>query len=141
MIVQNFRAKTDTRFALWPEPETDDLVITAALARLIFGSEVNIQIPPNLTSPGFGGLLRSGINDWGGISPVTRDFINPERMWPAIRVLRDVTEQAGFKLRERLAVYPEFVRERMDFIPEMLRTRVAQLADESGLVRPGEERW
>jgi FO synthase len=141
VIVQNFRAKTDTRFAQWPEPETGDLLQTAALARLIFGGEVNIQIPPNLTSPGFSGLLRAGINDWGGISPVTRDFINPERAWPAIRALRDVTGQAGCELRERLAVYPEFVRDRMDFIPATLRTRVTELADESGLVRPTEERW
>jgi 7,8-didemethyl-8-hydroxy-5-deazariboflavin synthase CofG subunit len=141
VIVQNFRAKTDTRFAQWPEPETGDLVITAALARLIFGLEINIQIPPNLTTPGFGGLLRAGINDWGGISPVTRDHINPERMWPAVRTLRDVTTQAGFELRERLAVYPEFIRDRTDFIPPALRPRVAYLAEESGLVRPAEERW
>jgi FO synthase len=141
VIIQNFRAKPDTRFARWPEPETGDLVLTAALARVIFGGEVNVQIPPNLTSPGFGGLLRAGINDWGGISPVTRDFINPERRWPAIRALRGVTEQAGFELRERLAVYPEFVRERREFLPELLKDRVIQLADASGLVRPSEERW
>ncbi|MCC6364509.1 MAG: 7,8-didemethyl-8-hydroxy-5-deazariboflavin synthase CofG [Bryobacterales bacterium] len=141
VIIQNFRAKPDTRFAQWPEPETSDLVLTAALARVIFGGEVNVQIPPNLTSPDFGGLLRAGINDWGGISPVTRDYINPERRWPAIRALRDVTEQAGFELRERLAVYPEFVREQREFLPELLKDRVIQMADASGLVRPTEERW
>ncbi|MCC6389309.1 MAG: 7,8-didemethyl-8-hydroxy-5-deazariboflavin synthase CofG [Bryobacterales bacterium] len=141
VIIQNFRAKPDTRFAQWPEPETNDLVLTAALARVIFGPEVNVQIPPNLTSPGFGGLLRAGINDWGGISPVTRDYINPERRWPAIRALRDVTEKAGFELRERLAVYPEFIRERVDFLSELLRDRVARMTDRSGLVRPSEERW
>jgi len=141
VIIQNFRAKPDTRFAQWPEPETNGLVLTAALARVIFGPEVNVQIPPNLTSPGFGGLLRAGINDWGGISPVTRDYINPERRWPAIRALRDVTEKAGFELRERLAVYPEFIRERVDFLPELLRDRVARMTDNSGLVRPSEERW
>jgi FO synthase len=114
---------------------------TAALARLIFGPEVNIQIPPNLTSPDFGRLLRAGTNDWGGISPVTRDFINPERRWPAVRALRRVTEDAGYELRERLAVYPEFVRARGDFIPKTLEGRVAELVDEAGLVRPAEERW
>jgi 7,8-didemethyl-8-hydroxy-5-deazariboflavin synthase CofG subunit len=141
VIVQNFRAKADTRFAQWPEPENLDLLMTAALARLIFGDEVNIQIPPNLTTPGFAGLLRAGINDWGGISPVTRDFINPEHAWPAVRALRDVTENAGLELRERLAVYPEFVRERMDFVPHALRARVTALTDESGMVRITEERW
>lgn len=139
VIIQNFRAKADTRFAGWPEPDTDSLELTAALARVIFGPEVNIQIPPNLTSPGFGRLLRSGINDWGGVSPVTRDFINPEREWPAIRTLREVTGQAGFELRERLAVYPEFVR--AGFVPEALRDRVARMVESSGLVRPREERW
>jgi FO synthase len=141
VIIQNFRAKADTRFARWPEPATDDLMRTAALARLIFGPEVNIQIPPNLTSPDFGRLLRAGTNDWGGISPVTRDFINPERRWPAVRALRRVTEDAGYELRERLAVYPEFVRARGDFIPKTLEGRVAELVDEAGLVRPAEERW
>ena len=85
VIVQNFRAKPDTRFAQWPEPDALDLVRTAAVARLIFGSEVNIQIPPNLTPDDYGFLLRAGINDWGGISPVTLDFINPERAWPEVR--------------------------------------------------------
>ena len=84
VIVQNFRAKPDTRFAQWPEPDTLDLARTAAVARLIFGSEVNIQIPPNLTPDDYGFLLRAGINDWGGISPVTLDFINPERAWPEV---------------------------------------------------------
>ena len=141
VIIQNFRAKPDTRFAQWPEPSAMDLVRTAAVARLILGSEVNLQIPPNLTDDDFGFLLRSGINDWGGISPVTLDFINPERAWPAVRRLREITARAGFELRERLAAYPEFVRERLDWLREPVRARVVELADHAGLVRREEARW
>ncbi len=141
VIVQNFRAKGDTRFAQWPEPSKADLARTAAVARLIFGSEVNIQIPPNLTSDDYGSLLETGINDWGGISPVTLDFINPERIWPVIPALREVTAKAGLELRERLAVYPEFILQPTEWVPEALRARVKELSDESGLVRREEERW
>lgn len=141
VIIQNFRAKPDTRFARWPEPETLDLIRTAAVARVIFGSEVNIQIPPNLTADDYGSLLRGGINDWGGISPVTLDFINPERAWPEVRRLREVTAHAGFELRERLAVYPEYARGRVQCLSESVRSRIPALADETGLVRREEERW
>jgi 7,8-didemethyl-8-hydroxy-5-deazariboflavin synthase CofG subunit len=141
VIIQNFRAKADTRFAQWPEPSTTDLARTAAVARLIFGFDVNVQIPPNLTHDAYGFLLSAGINDWGGISPVTLDFINPERAWPAVQRLREATAQAGFELRERLAVYPEYVRGRMQGLPETVRARVVALSDETGLVRREEERW
>jgi len=138
IIVQNFRAKPDTRFAQWPEPEPLDLVRTAAVARLIFGSEVNLQIPPNLSPDHHGYLLRSGINDWGGISPVTLDHINPEKAWPAIAKLREVSHQAGFELRERLSVYPEHIERPFT---GRFGARLAELIDGRGLVRPGEERW
>jgi FO synthase len=141
VIIQNFRAKTDTRFAEWPEPNLLDLARTAAVARLIFGFEVNVQIPPNLTPDGYGQLLRSGINDWGGISPVTLDFINPEKLWPEVQRLRAVTAAADLELRERLAIYPEYVREGQAWLPELLRERALRLADETGLVRQEEERW
>jgi len=144
VIVQNFRAKADTRFAQWPEPSALDLARTAAVARLIFGSEVNIQIPPNLTPESYGYFLRAGINDWGGISPVTLDFINPEKVWPEVRRLREVTTQAGFELRERLAVYPEFLREGIrgsQCLSELVRARSLALSDETGLVRRELERW
>ncbi|MGA2713486.1 MAG: 7,8-didemethyl-8-hydroxy-5-deazariboflavin synthase CofG [Bryobacteraceae bacterium] len=141
VIVQNFRAKPDTRFAQWPEPDALDLARTAAVARLIFGSEVNIQIPPNLTPDAYGYFLRAGINDWGGISPVTLDFINPEKIWPEVQRLREVTTQAGFELRERLAIYPEYLRERAQCLSEPVRERVLALSDETGLVRRAEERW
>jgi len=141
VIVQNFRAKSDTRFAQWPEPDAIDLARTAAVARLLFGSEINVQIPPNLTPNDYGFFLKAGINDWGGISPVTLDFINPEKAWPEVRRLKEITEEAGFELRERLSVYPEYLRGRMHLMPEPLRARVLALADETYLVRHEEERW
>jgi 7,8-didemethyl-8-hydroxy-5-deazariboflavin synthase CofG subunit len=141
VIVQNFRAKQDTRFAQWPEPEPVDLARTAAVARLIFGQQINVQIPPNLTPDNYGYLLRSGINDWGGISPVTLDHINPEKAWPEVNRLRQVTESAGFVLRERLSVYPEYLRENGGRLAGPLGNRIRMLMDETGLVRRREERW
>jgi 7,8-didemethyl-8-hydroxy-5-deazariboflavin synthase CofG subunit len=141
IIVQNFRAKADTRFAQWPEPESDELMRTAAIARLIFGPEVNIQIPPNLTPHQYGSLLRSGINDWGGISPVTLDHINPEKAWPEVVRLREVTKEAGFELRERLSVYPEYLVRDKALMAGKVGERMAALTDEDGLVRREEERW
>ena len=94
--------------AFAPEPSTEDLLRTLAIARLIFGGSMNIQSPPNLLSDDYPILLTAGINDWGGISPVTKDFINPEAEWPEISLLAERTAAAGFQLRERLAIYPEF---------------------------------
>lgn len=141
VIVQNFRAKPDTRFACWPEPMPADFIRTAAVARLIFGTEVNLQIPPNLTPDHYGYLLRSGINDWGGISPVTLDHINPEKAWPELQTLRQATRQAGFELRERLSVYPEHLKKDQASLAERYGERLAALTDEQGLVRPREEKW
>jgi 7,8-didemethyl-8-hydroxy-5-deazariboflavin synthase CofG subunit len=103
--VQNFRAKADPLFAGRSEPSALDVARTAAVARLILGEKVNLQVPPNLSRDAYGFFLLAGINDWGGISPVTRDFINPEMAWPQIAVLRSVTKEAGFELRERLTTY------------------------------------
>jgi 7,8-didemethyl-8-hydroxy-5-deazariboflavin synthase CofG subunit len=133
VIVQNFRAKPDTPFADKPEPTTLDLARTAAVARLIFGSEINLQVPPNLSHDSYGFLLLAGINDWGGVSPVTPDFINPEMAWPQIANLRDVTEEAGFELRERLTAYPEYVRS-PHWIPDRLRPAALNWVDDAGLV-------
>jgi 7,8-didemethyl-8-hydroxy-5-deazariboflavin synthase CofG subunit len=108
VIIQPFRAKPDIRMASAPEPSHDDLQRTIAVARLTLGGEINIQAPPNLVANDYPDLLAAGINDWGGISPVTRDFINPEAAWPQIPVLAARTTAAGFQLRERLAIYPEF---------------------------------
>ena len=109
VIVQNFRAKPEIPMANHPEPSLDDMLRTVAIARLILGPHMNLQAPPNLSYADFPRLLEAGINDWGGISPVTKDFINPEAAWPQIEKLRIETEARGFTLRERLALYPEFV--------------------------------
>jgi FO synthase len=104
---------------------------TLALARLILGPQMNLQAPPNLSYADFPRLLEAGINDWGGISPVTKDFINPEAAWPQISKLRSETEARGFTLRERLALYPEFVP-RGDFVSSPVRERLSRLADIDG---------
>jgi FO synthase len=114
VLIQPFRAKANTRMANAPEPSIEDLQRTLAVARLILG-DMNVQSPPNLVSEDYPQLLAAGINDWGGISPVTKDFINPESAWPQIPILEQRTNEAGFRLRERLAIYPEFA-ERADFV-------------------------
>jgi len=118
VLIQPFRAKTDTRMASAQEPSVQDLQRTLAVARLIL-TDINVQSPPNLVSEDYPQLLAAGINDWGGISPVTRDFINPEAAWPQIPILENRTQTAGFVLRERLAIYPEFACRR-DFVDERL---------------------
>lgn len=107
-IIQNFRAKADTRMRNAPEPEIPYFVRVVALARVILGAEANLQVPPNLTED-FSVYLDAGINDWGGVSPVTIDWVNPEAPWPHLDKLRAVTESAGFVLRPRLPVYPEYL--------------------------------
>lgn len=140
VIIQNFRAKTRIPMREAPEPTLDDLLRTLAVARLLLGPEVNIQAPPNLTPGAYPKLLAAGLNDWGGVSPLTPDHINPEKPWPGLRALRDATEQQGFEFRERLAVYPEYAT-RAEFLDERLRPRVAALIDSDGLVRNAHEQW
>jgi 7,8-didemethyl-8-hydroxy-5-deazariboflavin synthase CofG subunit len=131
VIVQNFRAKPEIPMAHHPEPALDDMLRTLAIARLILGPHMNLQAPPNLSYADFPRLLEAGINDWGGISPVTKDFINPEAAWPQISKLREATEAHGFTLRERLALYPEFVS-RDGFLSTRVRDRVSHIADAHG---------
>lgn len=138
VIVQNFRAKTDTPFAGRPEPSLEDLRRTAAIARLIFGGEISVQVPPNLSPEAHADLLDAGIDDWGGVSPVTLDFINPERAWPALGELRQVTARADFELRERLAAYPRFAH---DWIPPALRDRAGEWIGADGFVPRSRELW
>jgi FO synthase len=132
VIVQNFRAKTEIPMANHPEPSLDDMLHTIAVARLVLGPHMNIQAPPNLSYADFPRLLEAGINDWGGISPVTKDFINPEAAWPQISRLEAETKARGFTLRERLALYPEFIRND-DFASPAIRKRLDILADAEGL--------
>jgi FO synthase len=134
VIIQNFRAKPEIPMALHPEPSLEDMLRTIAIARLILGPQMNIQAPPNLSYDDFPRLLEAGINDWGGISPVTKDFINPEAAWPQIALLQAETESRGFALRERLALYPEFVR-REEFLSPRVRDRIAEVADADGFAR------
>ncbi len=108
VIIQNFRAKPPIPMAAWPEPDTSDMLRTIAVARLLL-RDMNIQAPPNLTENGYERLLEAGINDWGGVSPLTPDYINPEAPWPHLLDLQRRTEAAGQKLVQRLPVYPEFV--------------------------------
>jgi 7,8-didemethyl-8-hydroxy-5-deazariboflavin synthase CofG subunit len=131
VIIQNFRAKPEIPMAAHPEPSLDDMLRTIAVARLILGPQMNIQAPPNLSYDDFPRLLEAGINDWGGISPVTKDFINPEAAWPQITRLKSETESRGFILRERLALYPEFVS-REEFLSPNVRDRVVAQSDPDG---------
>jgi len=140
VIVQNFRAKPSIPMRDAPEPTPLDLLRTVAVTRLLLGPEMNIQAPPNLSADGYERLPAAGLNDWGGVSPLTPDHINPERPWPALAELRRRTEAAGHELRERLAIYPEYAA-RADFLDEALRGRVAALVDPDGLVRPDLEKW
>jgi len=140
VIVQSFRAKPRIAMRDTPEPSFDELVRTLAVARLLLGPDVNIQAPPNLSPGAYTPLLAAGLNDWGGVSPLTLDHINPEKPWPFIRELRDATHAAGFTLRERLAIYPEYTR-RPEFLAESLRERVRALVDEDGLVKESHEHW
>ena len=136
VIVQPFRVKPDIRMANSPEPSTEDLERTIAVARLILGGEMNVQSPPNLLSENYPDLLKAGINDWGGISPVTKDFINPEAAWPQISSLAARSVGAGFVLRERLAIYPEF-SSRKQFVNARLQPHLRRLQAEDGYAREG----
>ena len=140
VIIQNFRVKDDIPMRHRDEPSVYEMLRTIATARLILGPAMNIQAPPNLTPDAYGLYLLAGINDWGGVSPVTKDHINPEAPWPKLLELKDVTEEAGFELRERLAVYPEFARNDR-FVRESCRPAIERWTDESRLVRWEEHQW
>ena len=135
VIVQNFRAKPGTRMAGANEPGLDDLLWTAAAAREILGGGMNLQVPPNLSFARFAELLRAGINDWGGISPVTADHVNPEARWPDIERLREATAAQGLVLAERLAAYPAYVRDAARWIDPAMRPAVLAASDSEGFAR------
>jgi len=139
VIIQNLRVKEDTAMRRWREPSVLDMVRTIAVARLLLPA-MNIQAPPNLTPQAYQLYLLAGINDWGGVSPVTSDFINPEAPWPSIAELKAVTEEAGFELRERLAIYPEYLTRRNGFLRDSLRQRALAWTDHDGYVRRKEQR-
>jgi FO synthase len=137
VIVQNFRAKADTRMRRSAEPTVDYVARVAAAARWILGPEMNVQVPPNLTER-YEAYLEAGINDWGGVSPLTIDWVNPEQPWPHLADLRARTEAAGFRLVPRLPVYPEFIDDR--WIDPGLLGKVAGAVDGRGYATvPGRE--
>jgi 7,8-didemethyl-8-hydroxy-5-deazariboflavin synthase CofG subunit len=131
VIVQNFRVKPAIPMAHWPEPSRGDMLRAVAVARLLLPN-VNIQAPPNLSAPYYEGLVDAGINDWGGISPVTPDYINPEKPWPHLEQLRLRTEAKGCELRQRLPVYPEFLPGQITKLG-LLSERLRAAADDQGL--------
>ena len=139
VIVQNFRAKPGTRMAGHPEPSLDELLWTAAAARVLLGPAWNIQAPPNLSYDEFPRLLDAGINDWGGVSPVTVDHVNPEAPWPEVERLRAATEAHGLRLAPRLPIYPEYVADLSRWADPAVATAVLRRADADGLAR--EDRW
>jgi FO synthase len=135
VIVQNFRAKVGTKMVDSPEPSLDELLWTAAAARLLLGPETSVQAPPNLSYDDFPRLLDAGINDWGGVSPVTIDHVNPEAPWPELERLEAATRAAGLDLAARLPVYPEFVDSA--WVDPRVMPHVLQVADSLGLAREG----
>ncbi|MEE2612857.1 MAG: 5-amino-6-(D-ribitylamino)uracil--L-tyrosine 4-hydroxyphenyl transferase CofH [Acidobacteriota bacterium] len=135
IIIQNFRAKPDTQMAGAQEPDLDDLLWTIACARILFGPDMAIQAPPNLTPGAFGTLIKAGINDWGGVSPVTPDHVNPEAPWPHLERLARETEGEGKVLTERLTVYPVYMRQLDTWVAEGLRPAVVQASDAEGFAR------
>ncbi|MEK9520253.1 bifunctional FO biosynthesis protein CofGH [Streptomyces venezuelae] len=137
LIIQNFRAKPDTAMRGMPDAELDDLVATVAVARHIMGPSACLQAPPNLVDSEYERLIAAGIDDWGGVSPLTIDHVNPERPWPRIEELAAKSRAAGFELRERLCVYPEFVSRGEPWLDPRLLPHVRALADpETGLANP-----
>ena len=139
IIIQNFRAKPGTRMADAPEPDLDELLWTIAVARLVFGPEMNIQAPPNLSPGVLPKLVGAGINDWGGVSPVTPDHVNPEAPWPHLDALARETASAGKLLTERLALYPAYARKADDWTDTRFRTPVVRAIDTDGFARA--ETW
>src|SRR5579862_1208762 len=139
IIIQNFRAKPETRMAAAPEPGRADHLWTIAIARLIFGPDMNIQAPPNLMPEALEAMIAAGINDWGGVSPVTPDHVNPEAPWPTLELLAQRTAAAGKLLVERLAIYPEYVRDPARWLDPMLRTPALRSIDAQGFART--DRW
>jgi FO synthase len=139
LIVQNFRAKPGTRMASSPEPPLEELLWTCAAARLVLGPSWHIQAPPNLSYAEFPRLLEAGIDDWGGVSPVTLDHVNPEAPWPELELLGEATRSRGLELAPRLAIYPEYAAEPERWLDPGVASHVLAQADGQGLAR--EDGW
>lgn len=135
IIVQNFRAKPNTKMAQAPEPDLEDLLWTIAIARLVFGPAMAIQAPPNLSPGVLDQLVNAGINDWGGVSPLTPDYVNPEAPWPHLAQLDEATANTGKCLQERLTIYPTYVRDYNTWSDKTFHTALLQLTDADGYPR------
>ena len=136
VIIQPFHPKPSTKMRAASSLPGAEVAGWVALSRLVLGPEMNIQAPPNLAPEVLELLLRSGLNDWGGVSPLTLDFINPEAPWPTLRTLRERTEAAGQRLLERLPVYPDFVLQRPEFFDPQMRVALPRFATDEGYARP-----
>src|SRR5690606_4759970 len=132
--IQNFRAKPATAMQGVADAETDAYIAAVATTRIVLGPDARIQAPPNLSDPGeLSRLVAAGIDDWGGVSPLTADHVNPERPWPQVDQLTELTHAAGFDLRERLTVHPHYIRDRDTWIDRALHEAVLSFADDDGL--------
>ena len=134
VIVQNFRAKPNTSMFGLAEPNIEEMIRTLAVARIILGPEMNLQAPPNLMPSEYGRYLKAGINDWGGVSPVTPDHINPEADWPKIRELQSVSNSMGHILRERLSVYPDYLRDSVLWLDTNFQDYFTDVVNSDGLI-------
>lgn len=145
VIIQNFRAKPDTAMRHAPEPTLDELLAAIATARIVLGPTVHLQAPPNLSGAAYPRLLAAGIDDWGGVSPVTPDHVNPEAPWPQLDALERASADAGFVLSQRLCVYPEFALTPDPWLAGRMRSVVASVMDTNGLalaeVKPSGQPW
>ncbi len=137
LIIQNFRRKPDTKMRNAPEPSLDELLWTIAVARIVFGAKANIQAPPNLSPEALPEIIRAGINDWGGISPVTPDHVNPEAPWPHLAVISRATESEGKTLVPRLPIYPEYTKDLDSWVDSKLQPLVLDQMDAEGYARTG----
>ena len=135
VIIQNFRAKPQTKMANHPDAPLEELLWTAAAARLVLGPDVNLQVPPNLSYEQFPCLLDAGINDWGGVSPVTIDHVNPEAPWPELARIREATERRGLILAARLALYPEYTADLEHWCDPKVASAIRHHLDATGLAR------
>ena len=141
IIIQNFRAKAATPMGGAPDAAIEEMRWTVAVARIILGPTANLQVPPNLSAADYPDYLAAGINDWGGVSPLTIDYVNPEAPWPRLAELRERSREQGFELRPRLPVYPEYFTGSGNWLPDSLQARAAALADAAGYVKGGMERY
>jgi len=140
VIIQNFRAKPDTPMKENVEPPHDFIQNVVAVARLVLGEEMNLQVPPNLSPTSYPDFISCGINDWGGISPVTKDYVNPEAPWPEVPLVNEACEKLGFKLKARLPIYPEFILKKNGFVPEPIKGLIGSMIGKDGYVSWSDQR-